>query len=120
MWPLSEEGLLFLWQTAAAANLVRHPVSGAERAPKIQAEGRAAPDHDFALAPAGGRFAVGRGSTVLSTPSAPRDSATGALAWAATRVNIQKTGRWERVPKFENAVPELPQDEEQRIIKITA
>ena len=69
---------------------------------------------------ASGRFAAGRGANVLSILSPLTDSGTGALAWAATRVNIRKTGRWERLPKFENAVPEAPEDEEQRVIKITA
>ena len=68
---------------------------------------------------AGGRYAEGRGANVLSILAPLTDSATGALAWAATRVAIEKTGRWVRLPKFENTVPELPEDEEQRVIKIT-
>ena len=68
---------------------------------------------------AGGRFAQGRGANVLSILSPSTDSATGALAWAATRVNIEKTGRWVRLPKFENTVPDLPVDEEGQIIQIS-
>ena len=69
---------------------------------------------------AGGRFAKGRGANVLSILSPSTDSDTGALAWAATRVNIEKTGRWDRLPKFENTVPDLPVDEEGQIIQISS
>ena len=68
---------------------------------------------------AGGRYAAGRGANVLSILSPKVDTVTGALAWAATRVRIEKTGRWVRLPKFENAVPDLPTDEEQQIIQLT-
>ena len=69
---------------------------------------------------AGGRYAEGRGANVLSiiSPSV-KDSETGALAWAATRVNIEKTGEWIRLPKFENTVPYRPADEHQEVIQIT-
>ena len=69
---------------------------------------------------AGGRYAQGRGANVLSILAPLSDNTTGALAWAATRVSIEKTGRWMRLPKFENAVPELPVDEEGEIIQITS
>ena len=69
---------------------------------------------------ASGRYAQGRGSNVLSILSPLTDSQTGALAWAATRVGIKKTGRWIRLPKFENTVPDLPEDEEQHIIQVTS
>ena len=68
---------------------------------------------------AGGRYAEGRGANVLSILSPTTDTQTGALAWAATRVSISKTGEWVRLPKFENTVPELPTDEEQAVIQIT-
>ena len=68
---------------------------------------------------AGGRYAEGRGANVFSILSPLADSVTGALAWAATRVSIEKTGRWIRLPKFENTVPELPVDEDQEVIQIT-
>ena len=68
---------------------------------------------------AGGRYAEGRGANVISILSPSTDSGTGALAWAATRVQIRKTGRWNRLPKFENTVPETPMDEERRIIQLT-
>ena len=68
---------------------------------------------------ASGRYAEGRGANVLSILSPLTDSKTGALAWAATRVRIRKTGRWIRLPKFENTVPDLATDEEQLIIQIT-
>ena len=69
---------------------------------------------------AGGRYAEGRGANVLSilSPSV-KDSETGALAWAATRVNIEKTGEWIRLPKFENTVPSRPEDEHREVIQIT-
>ena len=47
------------------------------------------------------------------------DGETGALAWASTKVNIQKTGEWIRLPKFENTVSEFPTDEHQHVIKLT-
>ena len=68
---------------------------------------------------AGGRYAEGRGSNVLSILSPLKDGETGALAWAATRVRISKTGRSERLPKFENSAPDLAVDEEHQIVQIT-
>ncbi len=67
----------------------------------------------------GGRYADGRGSNVLSILAPQVDTETGALAWAATRVRIEKLQRWVRLPKFENVVPEFPRDEEQLVIKLT-
>ena len=67
-----------------------------------------------------GRYARGRGANVLSILAPVSDSQTGALAWAATRVSISKTGRWVRLPKFENTVPETPRDEDQAIVQIAA
>ena len=40
-----------------------------------------------------GRYAAGRGSNVLSVLAPMVDGATGALAWSATRVQLEKTGR---------------------------
>ena len=68
---------------------------------------------------AGGRYAEGRGSNVLSILAPAVDKVTGAWAWAATRVRIEKTGRWVRLPKFENTVPDLPVDEDRQIIQLT-
>ena len=68
---------------------------------------------------AGGRYAQGRGGNILSILAPLSDSSTGALAWAATRVRLEKTGRWTRLPKFENTVPDLPVDEEHQIIQLT-
>lgn len=67
-----------------------------------------------------GRYARGRGANVLSILAPVGDTATGALAWAATRVRIEKTGGWVRVPKFEGTVPEPPRDEEHHIVQLTA
>ena len=68
---------------------------------------------------AGGQYANGRGANILSILAPSSDGSTGALAWAATRVRIEKTGRWVRLPKFENAVPDLPVDEHREIVQIT-
>lgn len=65
-----------------------------------------------------GRYAKGRGANIMSILAPVSDSQTGALAWAATRVSISKTGRWVRLPKFENTVPETPRDEAQAIVQI--
>ena len=68
---------------------------------------------------AGGRFAEGRGGNILSILAPTADSGTGALAWASTRVSVEKTGGWMRLPKFENTVPEFPVDEHHEIVQIT-
>ena len=52
----------------------------------------------------GGRWAEGRGSNVLSILVDKKDSETGALAWAATRVRVQRAGRRVKVPKYEGEV----------------
>ena len=64
-----------------------------------------------------GRYAKDRGSNVLSILGTDTDD-SGNLAWAAMRVNIEKTGDWTRLPKFENHVPSHPEDDHQEIIKI--
>ena len=68
---------------------------------------------------AAGRYAEGRGENVLSILAPLTESKTGALAWAATRVRLEKAGRWTRLPKFENTVPDFPVDEEGTIIQLT-
>lgn len=50
------------------------------------------------------RYAQGRGSNPFSILMPIEDEETGALAWATTRVRLVKTGRRERMPKFEGAV----------------
>ena len=52
----------------------------------------------------GGRWAEGRGANVLSILVDQKDSETGALAWAATKVRVQPAGRRVKVPKFEGEV----------------
>lgn len=49
----------------------------------------------------GGRWDVGQGANVLSILSPQVDSATGALAWAATRARLQKVGKNRELPTFE-------------------
>jgi len=68
---------------------------------------------------AGGRYSEGRGANVLSILAPLADAETGALAWAATRVNLTKTGDWVRLPKFENSAPDLAVDENQKVIELT-
>ena len=68
---------------------------------------------------AGGRYSEGRGANVLSILAPLSDGETGALAWAATRVNLTKTGDWVRLPKFENSAPDLAVDEDQKVIELT-
>ena len=51
-----------------------------------------------------GRYAQGVGSNVMSILDAASDKDTGALAWGATRVELSKTGKRRRVPKFEGMV----------------
>ncbi len=55
-WPARRDGLVFLWQTADAANLVHDPAIGADRAYTLTATGEARLDADFAMLPAGGSF----------------------------------------------------------------
>ncbi len=57
-WPVSREGLVFLWETAEAANLVPDPELGADRAYTLTARGPARLDADFAMLPAGGSFVL--------------------------------------------------------------
>ncbi len=67
-----------------------------------------------------GRYAENRGANVFNLLAPEmKDSETGALAWAATRVRISKTGSWMRLPKLENTVPDPPTDEEQHLVKVT-
>ncbi len=68
---------------------------------------------------AGGQYAEGRGSNVFSMLTPLADTVTGALAWSATRVNIEKTDEWIRLPRFENTAPDLAEDPDQHIIKLT-
>ncbi len=56
----------------------------------------------------GGRWAEGRGENVLSIIADQKDEETGALAWAATGVKVQKTGRRLKLPKFEGTVEAFP------------
>ena len=66
-----------------------------------------------------GRYASGRGANVQALLDPVTDRETGALAWSATRVSLTKTGRWTRLPRFENTAPGLSTDEEQHIIELT-
>ena len=57
------------------------------------------------------KVAAGRGSNVISMLSPLKDAETGALAWAATRVSVRKTGDRVRLSKLEGVVlPILPEE----------
>ena len=59
-WPASREGLVFLWETADAANLVPDAELGADRAYTPTAAGRARLDSAFAMVVDGGSFGLDR------------------------------------------------------------
>ena len=65
-----------------------------------------------------GRYAEGRGSNVFSILSPLTDEDTGALAWAATRVTLRKTGKEIRFSKFEGT-QEAVEAEDANLIQIT-
>ena len=55
-----------------------------------------------------GRFAEERGSNVLKILANMKDEDSGAFAWAATRVKVERLGRRVKVPKFEGDVEAFP------------
>ena len=55
-----------------------------------------------------GRWAEGRGANVLSILVDKKDAVTGALAWAATRVRVIRTGLNHELVKAEGTVPAFP------------
>lgn len=67
----------------------------------------------------GGRYSKDRGANVLSIITPISDTETGALAWAATRVNVELTDKWIRLPKFENSAPDLATDEKRKVIPLS-
>lgn len=58
LWPATRDGLVFLWESGDAPNLLFDPELGAEAAVTLTARGRAQLDPAFAMQPAGGRFEV--------------------------------------------------------------
>ena len=59
------------------------------------------------------RYADGRGVNPLDLLAPLADEDTGALALGATRVRVRKTGRQQRLTRFEGSVPPIqPQDAE--------
>ena len=68
----------------------------------------------------GGRYSKDRGANVMSMLGSVTDSSTGSFAWAATRVDVKKTGDWTRVPRFENTAPDLSTDKNHHVIKFTS
>ncbi len=72
LWPSSREGLVFLWETGDAPNLVFDPGLGAERAATLRPSGRARLDHDFAMALDGGSFVAPEDESALIFAAARR------------------------------------------------
>ena len=68
----------------------------------------------------GGQYAKGRGSNILSILAPTQVRKSGALAWASTRVNIERTGESMSLPKFENSAPDLAVDRDQHVIQVTS
>jgi anaerobic selenocysteine-containing dehydrogenase len=64
------------------------------------------------------RYAQGRGSNPLELLAPLTDQETGALAWAATRVRLAKTGRRVRTPKMEGTV-EAVEVEPGQVVPVT-
>jgi anaerobic selenocysteine-containing dehydrogenase len=56
----------------------------------------------------GGRWAEGLGENVLGIIAGLKDEESGALAWAATKVRVQKSGRKMKLSKFEGHVEAYP------------
>ncbi len=67
----------------------------------------------------GTRYSKNRGANILSILSTMKDTKTGALAWGSTKIDIEKTGRWRRLPKFEGSKAETSVDEHHTIIQLT-
>lgn len=67
----------------------------------------------------GTRYSKNRGANILSILSPIKDKRTGALAWGSTKIDIAKTGRWRRLPKFEGSKAETSVDEHHQIIQLT-
>lgn len=69
---------------------------------------------DVALVPMGQghtgftRYAEKRGVNPLELVAPQTDSETGALAWGATRITLETTGKRVRIPRLEGQVPAFP------------
>tara|TARA_B100001123_G_scaffold351531_1_gene402549 strand:- start:2207 stop:4588 length:2382 start_codon:yes stop_codon:yes gene_type:complete len=55
-----------------------------------------------------GRFSSGLGANIFSILTPQKDLESGALAWAATKVKVQRSGRKRKVAKFEGTVEARP------------
>jgi len=55
-----------------------------------------------------GRYSSGLGANIFSILSPMKDSESGAIAWAATKVKVQRSGRNKKVAKFEGNVIARP------------
>lgn len=88
-WPASRKGLVFLWETADAANLVPDPELGAERAYTLAAKGEARLDADFAMVVDGGSFSLARSEAAALRAAV---QATNQLSLEATILPADGTG----------------------------
>jgi hypothetical protein len=59
-WPSDRDGLIVMWESGDAPNLVLDEDRGVEESVVLQAHGPARFDHDWALTPSGGRFTASR------------------------------------------------------------
>ena len=59
-WPSDRAGLILMWESGDAPNLVLDEDRGVEESVVLQAHGSARFDHDWALTPSGGRFTASK------------------------------------------------------------
>ncbi len=88
LWPSSREGLVFLWETGDAPNLVFDPGLGAERAATLRPSGGARLDHDFAMALDGGAFVAPDDESALVFASAKRTNEISIQALVRTPAEV--------------------------------
>ena len=62
-------------------------------------------------------YAANRGANVFTILDPLKESETGALAWAATKVRVVKTSRRKRLAKLEGVVPAI-QALDEKIIEV--
>ena len=65
-----------------------------------------------------GRYTSGFGTNIYSIMNTSYDPNTGAHAWASNKVNIKKTKKNIKIPKFEGRFEETKRDPHNHIIKI--
>ncbi len=75
-WPVSPDGLVFLWRNRSSENAFTDPASGRATVCRVEARGRARFGRHFEMAPAGGAFVAEGGAGRLTD----RCAASGQLA----------------------------------------